>query len=161
MARSRDHSNQKNHIFYRIGFQALSLPFSESTRDSVANDGIERLWVNSGALFRWVIFYWIPGAISKGDCGCSKGDFGCSRCRFRNLYEILSRKMASRALGSILGPCFGGSQSGHLVAPSGDGVAPSGGGVAPSRGGVAPSGGSVAPSGHRHVMSCPPRHDMT
>ena len=33
--------------------------------------------------------------------------------------------------------------------------------AAPSRSGVAPSGGCVAPSGHRHVMSCPARHDMT
>ena len=43
-----------------------------------------------------------------------KGDFERSRGHFRNLREILWRKMASRASGSILGPCFGGSPRGSI-----------------------------------------------
>merc|ERR1739836_359210 len=53
-------------IFSKVQCRAFSWPFSESTRNSVANDGIESLRLNSGASVRRVRVF----SLSKEEKQC-------------------------------------------------------------------------------------------
>ena len=95
--------------FINCMFRGWSLPFSQSAQDSVANDGIESSGDPSGACFRHGSIHVKNEKSGRNRklkieiCEC----FGGSRCHFRNLCKILWRMMASRTLGTLLGPVFG------------------------------------------------------
>ena len=89
-------------------FRALSLPFSQSARNSVANDGIESSGRAPGPKIRdrTKLKKMKNSKNQKYSVGIQDSKkmwrFWCSRCHFRNLREIPWRMMASRALGMPL-----------------------------------------------------------
>ena len=117
MARSRDHSNQKNYTFDRVGFETIQKFIFMRCRGHFRTLR-EILWrMMASRASGSILGPYFGGSLLVGSQGGGlqlafqvlQWHFGRSRGHFRNLREILWRLMASRAFKSILEPCFSGS----------------------------------------------------